>query len=138
MSGPTPDDPTPDVAAGRRRSIDVDAFRHSSPIPGATRVGPLLTSSIIVARDPGGTTVPGDLDGQIENLFRHVGALLHAAGADWHHVAKMTFYLPNPGDRAALDGPWVEHFPDPSSRPSRHTRPAPGDVAQCDFIAFVS
>ena len=36
-----------------RRSIEIEGFRHVNPIPAASRVGPLLVSSIIAARDPG-------------------------------------------------------------------------------------
>lgn len=120
-----------------RRSIDIDSFEHSSPIPSATRIGPLLVSSIVVARDPGATTVPHDTAAQIANLFHHVGELLAAGGADWRHVARMTFYLPDLDMRSLLNEPWVAHFPDPTSRPSRHTQVAPVAMAQCDFVAYV-
>lgn len=121
-----------------RRSIEIETFRHQNPIPSATRIGPLLTSSIIVARDPGTPTVPADIESQLANLFHHVGEMLRAADAGWQHVAKMTFYLPRLDDRTALNGPWTAHFPDPASRPSRHTQLAPGSTAQCDFIAYIA
>ncbi len=119
-----------------RRSIDVDCFVHANPIPCATRIGPLVTSSIIVGRNPDGT-VPDDLVTQLDNLFAHVGEMLGGAGADWRHVAKMNFWVPSLDDRAAINVPWVRHFPDPASRPSRHTQVGVA-VAQCDFLALVS
>ena len=77
-----------------RRSIEIDSFQHANPIPAASRVGPLLASSIIAPRDPGRrASVPEDVDGQLANLFHHVGEMLDAAGADWRHIAKMTFYV---------------------------------------------
>jgi enamine deaminase RidA (YjgF/YER057c/UK114 family) len=94
-------------------------------------------SSIIAPRDPGATTVPDTIEGQLTNLFHHVGECLEATGAGWHDVIKMTFYLPDLGLRAELNVPWVEHFPNPDSRPARHTQQSPGTVAQCDFVAFV-
>ncbi len=121
-----------------RHSIEIDSFVHANPIPSATRIGPLVTSSIIVARDPGATTVPDDIESQLANLFHHVGDMLQAAGAEWQHVAKMTFFLPSLDDRAALNEPWLAHFPDPTSRPSRHTQLSGGTTAQCDFIAFIT
>ncbi len=121
-----------------RRSIEVASLSHANPIPAATRIGPLVTSSIIVARDAGTTTVPDDIESQLANLFLHVGEILHAAGADWHHVAKMTFFLPSLEDRAALNDPWLAHFPDPESRPSRHTQLVDGPTAKCDFVAYVT
>jgi 2-iminobutanoate/2-iminopropanoate deaminase len=120
-----------------RRSIDVDCFVHSNPIPCATRIGPLVTSSIVVGRNPGSDVVPDDLAAQLDNLFVHVGEMLRGAGADWRHVAKMNFWVPSLDDRAAINVPWVRHFPDPASRPSRHTQVGV-TVAQCDFVAFIS
>src|SRR6478752_7376431 len=75
-----------------RTSIETESFRHANPIPAASRIGPLLVSSIIGPRDPGGDRMPDDVEGQLSNLFHHVGAMLEAAGADWRHVAKMTDY----------------------------------------------
>ena len=72
----------------------------------------------------------------VPNLFHHVGEMLHAAGADWQHVVKMNFYLPSLDLRKELNEPWVAHFPDPASRPARHTQVG-GPTAQCDFIAYV-
>jgi 2-iminobutanoate/2-iminopropanoate deaminase len=122
-----------------RRSIDIATFSHANPIPAASRVGPLLASSIIVGRDAGSSRIPHDVDSQLANLFHHVGAILEAAGADWRHVAKMTFYVPDIGVRDAINGPWAEHFPDPASRPARHTQvsPAGAQAVTCEFLAYV-
>ena len=35
-----------------RRSIEIEGFHHANPIPAASRVGPLLASSVVAARDP--------------------------------------------------------------------------------------
>jgi 2-iminobutanoate/2-iminopropanoate deaminase len=120
-----------------RRSFEVASMPHSNPIPAVTRVGPLVTSSIIASRDPGASTVPDDVRAQLDNLFHHVGEMLAAAGADWRHVAKMTFYLPSLDLRAELNDPWLAHFPDPRSRPARHTQLSSGKYAQCEFLAYV-
>jgi enamine deaminase RidA (YjgF/YER057c/UK114 family) len=121
-----------------RRSIDVDSFHHSNPIPAASRVGPLIASSIIVGRDPGADTIPDDADQQLANLFHHVGEMLAAAGAEWRHVVKMTFYVPDLSYRSAINGPWRRHFPDVGSLPARHTQLAAGTTTiQCDFLAYV-
>ncbi len=119
-----------------RRSIDIDSFPHASPIPAASRIGPLIVSSVVVSRDPGTRDVPDDIDAQIANLFRHVDELLSAAEAGWDDVIKMNFWVPTIEDRPHLDGPWIEHFPDPASRPARHTQVG-SDVARCDFTAYV-
>jgi enamine deaminase RidA (YjgF/YER057c/UK114 family) len=121
-----------------RRSINVDSFRHSNPIPAASRIGPFIASSVIVGRDPGEDSIPDDVDAQLANLFHHVGQMLEAAGAEWRHVVKMTFYVPDLSYRNAINTPWQQHFPDLDSLPARHTQLAAGtSIVQCDFLAFV-
>jgi enamine deaminase RidA (YjgF/YER057c/UK114 family) len=122
-----------------RQSIEISSFGHANPIPVASRLGPLLVSSIIAPRDPGGDSIPKEIGAQLANLFHHVGEMLTAAGAEWRHVAKMTFYASDGSVRDAINGPWVEHFPDPDSRPARHTQviPGTGRVVTCDFLAYV-
>jgi 2-iminobutanoate/2-iminopropanoate deaminase len=122
-----------------RRSIEIASFQHVNPIPVASRVGPLLVSSVIGPRDPGGEGVPDDVDAQLVNLFHHVGEMLEAAGAEWRHIAKMTFYVADIAVRDAINGPWTEHFPDPASRPARHTQVSPtaGRAVTCEFLAYV-
>ena len=120
-----------------RQSFDVGSMTHSNPIPAVSRIGPLVMSSIIVGRDPGSSTVPDSIEAQLANLFVHVGEMLQAAGADWHHVVKMNFYLPSLDLRKELNEPWVAHFPDPESRPARHTQLSTAKTAQCDFVAYV-
>lgn len=121
-----------------RRSIAVEGLAHATPIPVATRIGPLLVSSVVIAFDPGTRDVPDTIEAQIANLFTHVEAILVAAGTSWGDVAKMSFWLAEPAHRAALDGPWRERFPDPDSRPSRHTHIDPqATVASCDVLAYL-
>ncbi|MDH4113567.1 MAG: RidA family protein [Actinomycetota bacterium] len=125
-----------------RRSIDITSFQHGNPIPAATRIGPLVVCSITPPTDPGTRNIPDTLEAQIDNLFTHVGNMLEGAGATWDDVAKMTFYVADPAkSREALNGPWLERFPDPASRPSRHNMQVvdTGGKAQisCDFIAYV-
>lgn len=123
-----------------RRSIETETFRHQNPIPGACRVGPLIESSIIAPANPGGG-VPDTLDEQIANLFTHMEHLLTNAGATWDDMVKVTFFVANAAEsRPALNGPWVERFPDESSRPARHNLEIPmaGKVQiSCVFTAYV-
>ena len=110
---------------------------HGNPIPAVTRMGPLVVSSVIAARDPGSHEVPASLAEQVENLFHHAGEILAAAGAGWEHVVRMNFFLPSLDDRAALNEPWLRRFPDPESRPTRHTQVGSAPYAQCDVWAYV-
>lgn len=53
----------------------------------------LLFTAGITARDPEGRIVgAGDMRAQIEQCFRNVGDVLHAAGADYGDVLKWTMY----------------------------------------------
>jgi 2-iminobutanoate/2-iminopropanoate deaminase len=122
-----------------RRSISIPGLSHLTAIPVATRIGPLVVSSVIAPFDPGTRNVPETIEAQVANIFTHVGAMLDAAGATWEHVAKMSFWLAEPGHRAAVEAPWLAHFPDDTSRPSRHTHIAKGaPTATADFIAYVT
>ena len=125
-----------------RTSIQVASFAHENPIPCATRVGPLIESSIIPPFNAGVREVPDTIEEQIANLFLHMGNMLTTAGATWDDMAKVTFFVGNPAEaRTALNDPWVERFPDPESRPSRHTMQIPdagGKVKiSCVFTAYV-
>ena len=122
-----------------RRSIEITSFVHSNPIPSASRIGPLLVSSVIVGRDPGLETVPDDPAAQLENLFHHVGEILAAAGGEWRHVARMTFFVPEGSFRALVNVPWLKRFPDAASRPARHTQVVGGGgPLTCDFWAYIT
>ena len=56
-----------------RTSIETDSFRHANPIPAASRIGPLLVSSIIGPRDPGG-------DRMMWSAWRWVRKMLRTSG----------------------------------------------------------
>ena len=120
-----------------RQSFDIDTFQHANPIPCVTRIGPLVMSSVIVGRSPGSREIPDTIEEQIANLFDHTGEMLRAAGADWRHLAKMTFYMPSLDFRAQINDPWQAHFPDPTTRPARHTQLSSLPYASCDFVAYV-
>ena len=119
-----------------RRSIEIEGLTHKTAIPVACHIGPLLVSSVIAPFDPGTRNVPDTIEGQYANIFRHVGLMLEAAGGNWSHVAKMEFWTPT-ADKGALDPFWTEKFPDPASRPARHTHVGHGDSARASFIAYI-
>jgi len=123
-----------------RRSIETESFAHQNPIPVATRIGPLLTSGIIPALNPGTRDLPESLEEQVSNLFIHIGNALSGAGAGWEHVAKITFFANDPEARAKINPSWLEKFPDSDSRPSRHTQITPDrgrPRISCDFVAYI-
>ncbi len=123
-----------------RTSIEITSFAHQNPIPSATRIGPLLVSSVISPFIAGTRDMPDGIDAQVAILFERVGEVLAAGGATWDDVAKMTFFVRDLAFRDALNAPWAERFPDPHSRPSRHTQIAQltgGTLVSCDVLAWV-
>ena len=78
----------------QRKSISIPSLSHLTAIPVATRIGPLVVSSVIAPFNPGTRVVPDTVSAQYANIFHHVGLMLAEAGADWRHVAKMEFWTP--------------------------------------------
>lgn len=120
-----------------RQSIEIEGLSHLTAIPVATRIGPLLTSSVIVAFDPGTRDVPDTADAQLANIFGHINAMLDAAGGTWEDVAKLEFWVGDTEMRTAIDRHYVEVFPDEASRPARHTHQGTGTTMTASFLAYI-
>jgi 2-iminobutanoate/2-iminopropanoate deaminase len=123
----------------KRRSIEVPGVRHKNPIPSACRRGPIVTSGGIFGADPDTGVVPGDFDLQCRFMFENVRRIMAAAGGSSDDIVKMTVWIADRGLREILNRHWVAMFPDPHSRPARHTLTshdlaAPVQV-QCDILA---
>jgi 2-iminobutanoate/2-iminopropanoate deaminase len=95
----------------RRTSLHLSGFSHVNPIPVASRVGPFLASGLLAGRDPETREMPSGLDAQCANVFRHVRALMAAAGGTTDDILKMTFWLADHRDRDALNREWLAMFP---------------------------
>jgi len=124
-----------------RRSIEVPGVKHVNPIPAASRKGPFVVSGAITGADPQSGKVPEDLDRQCALMFANVRRLIEAAGGTPQDIIKMTVWIADRALRPTLNKYWVEMFPDPLSRPARHTV-ASGDFTppmqiQCDLLAVV-
>lgn len=125
-----------------RKSIYIDGFSHgNNPVPAACVHGNLLTTGAIFGtlRDTG--KVPEGEEEQCRLMFENARRILHAAGATWDNVAKMTFFLHPEASRSLVNQYWVEAFPDEASRPARHvivsqTLPASMRL-QCDLLAWL-
>jgi enamine deaminase RidA (YjgF/YER057c/UK114 family) len=125
----------------KRKSINYPGFRHENPIPNASLIGNLLMSSIISGRDPETHKAPDDLAGQVINVFKQIRLCVEAAGGTVDDIIKVNFWMKDPATgRAALNGEWAKMFPDPESRPARHTLSLAANAANhltCDFIAVI-
>jgi enamine deaminase RidA (YjgF/YER057c/UK114 family) len=123
-----------------RRSIHAAGYSHAAAIPTASRIGPLLASSVIAPFDVDSRSMPEDAESQVRNLFRHAGAILEAGGATWDDLIKMTFYASSNDLRAVIEQFWVERFPDADTRPARHIQvgATSGRLhVQADLLAYL-
>lgn len=126
---------------GKRQSIDFPGFSHANPIPNASRIGNIMMSSVISGRDPESGSMPPELADQIRNIFGHIRNAMEAAGGSPDDILKITFWMNDPASgRQALNGEWEAMFPDPESRPARHTQALTESGAsqvKCDFVAVL-
>jgi enamine deaminase RidA (YjgF/YER057c/UK114 family) len=124
-----------------RVSINIPGFKHVNPIPNASRVGNVVMSGVIIGVDPETHKLPADLRTQCTNMFAHLRSIVEAAGCTTDDIIKITVWLKDPSDRAVLNEAWLKLFPDPASRPARHTLPHPGGIDAlilCDVVAIRS
>ena len=127
---------------GRRVSIEVPGFEHDNPIPAACRVGPFLITSGVSGKEPYTGKLPDGIEAQCEQMFATVRKILEIAGGSPEDVVKMNVWMKDRSQRPHLNKGWLEMFPDPHSRPARHTFQSadlPGAMlVQCEVFAVVS
>jgi 2-iminobutanoate/2-iminopropanoate deaminase len=126
-----------------RRSIEVEGFSHGAqPIPAASRVGPLIMTGGVYGLDPATGKLPDDVNDQARLMFANLERIMVAAGAGLDRVVRMTVFVKVPEARAAVNAQWLLAFPDPASRPARHTLIntdlAANMLIQCDATAFAA
>lgn len=109
-----------------RRSIHVPGLGHGAqPIPNASVVGNVLVSGGISGRDPATGSLPQDPAAEVAQAFANLRAVVEAAGGTLDQVAKVTVFVPDRSIREHLNPVWEQCFPDPASRPARHTLEVP-------------
>jgi 2-iminobutanoate/2-iminopropanoate deaminase len=124
----------------KRKSIYVEGFSHKNPIPAACRIGNTLYSGSIQGTDPASGKYGATLEEQCVLMFAHVRRIVEAAGGGTGDVIKMTVWMKDRTQRAALNKPWLEMFPDAQARPARHTMNGDLDgekLIECDFVAIL-
>ncbi|MBQ6465275.1 MAG: RidA family protein [Oscillospiraceae bacterium] len=77
------------------------------------------------------------LEGQAEQVFRNVAAILEAAGSDMAHVVKTTLFIRHMDDFAAINAIYARHFSEPyPARSCVEVARLPKDVLlECEVIA---
>ena len=124
-----------------RQSVNFPGFSHQNPIPNASRVGNIVMSSVIGGSNPGTRDLPPTLEAQVANVFNYIRSAVETAGGKTEHIVKINFFVKDPAtQREALNAEWVKMFPDPNSRPARHTQALSADsraLVQADFVAVL-
>lgn len=126
--------------AMRRESFEIEGYKHGgNPIPAVTRIGNLVLTGGISGIDTGTGTMPAALEDQCSNMFVLADKVLKAANAKLEDVIKVTVFMKAGLSREALNREWLKYFPDPHSRPVRHTlvneHLAAGMLIQCELMA---
>lgn len=122
----------------KRKSIYAEGFSHKNPIPAACQIGGTVYSGSIQGTDPATGEYGSTIEEQSRLMFDHVKRICLAAGMELTDIIKMHVWMNDRSQRTALNKEWLALFPDPDSRPARHTIQGNldgGKLLECDFIA---
>lgn len=127
----------------KRRSIEIEGFAHgANPIPAASRVGNMIMTGGVYGADPKTRKIPDNATEQCHYMFETLRRILTAAGASPDDVLRMTVYIRDNAVRDVINPEGTAMFPDPHSRPARHTQVNPNlagnMLIQCDALAVVT
>lgn len=125
----------------RRKSYDVEGLGHAHPIPAVSRIGNVVVTGGVSGTDTSTGKMPDDVKEQCGHMFANLRTILAAAGATPDDVIRVTVLIKRPEIRAEVNKEWVVMFPDPDSRPARHTmfyeHFAGAMVVQCEAWAVI-
>ena len=126
-----------------RLSINVDGYNYGQlPIPAASRVGPLVMTSSVHGMDPATGALSENVQQQTKQMFENLRRIMTAAGGSLEQIARINFHVALSAARVAVNEEFVRAFPDPASRPARHT--SLDDeltgfmVVRCDATAWIA
>src|SRR5260370_28481572 len=116
--------------------------KHANRTPAAGGGGLLVVGGAIPGADPERGRAPADLDEQCRLMFENVRRVMAAAGGSPDDIVKMTLWITHRSLREIMNGPWGAMFPDPHSRPARHTLTSRDFAAPvpvpCDLMALLA
>ncbi|MFN0121252.1 MAG: RidA family protein [Blastocatellia bacterium] len=125
----------------KRRSIEIPGLQHENPIPAAAQIGPFLATSGIFGKDPATGQIPPGIEDQCALMFANLRLILAAAGGAPDDILKMTIWTRDRAYKANVNQEWLMMFPDPRSRPARHTLVYPdlpgAALVQCEIMAVI-
>lgn len=110
------------------------------PYSQAIRAGGFLFCSGQIALDPAtGELVAGDVRVQTERVMQNLGAVLAAGGSGWDRVVKVTIFLTDMSDFAAVNEVYGRYFEGltPPARATVAVRTLPRNVdVEIDCVAL--
>jgi 2-iminobutanoate/2-iminopropanoate deaminase len=125
----------------KRKSFDIEGLGHANPIPAVSRIGNIVATGGVFGTDRSTGKIPERVGAQCAHMFANLHAILAAAGATPEDVIRVTVWIARAEIRAEVNKEWVVMFPDPHSRPARHTmfyeHFAGAVVVQCEAWAVI-
>jgi enamine deaminase RidA (YjgF/YER057c/UK114 family) len=93
--------------------IQPDGMYRTPSYVHAIRAGNTLYLAGQVARDEHGNVIgAGDAAAQARQVYKNIGRILAAAGADWTNIVRITTYLIDRADSQAVSAVRFEHLGD--------------------------
>ena len=130
------------AAMNKRKSFDIEGLGHANPIPAVSRIGNIVATGGVSGTDTSTGKIPDDVAAQCARMFANLCTILAAAGAPPEDVIRVTVWIARAEIRAEVNREWVAMFPDPHSRPARHTmfydHFAGAMVVQCEAWAVIN
>jgi 2-iminobutanoate/2-iminopropanoate deaminase len=125
----------------RRTVISTDkAPAAVGPYSQAIRIGDLIYTAGQVAIDPStGQVEAATVEDQTRQVFKNLAVILEAAGSGLDRVVKMTVFMTDLGEFAAMNAVYAEHFAgDPPARSTVEVSALPlGVRVEIEAIATV-
>jgi 2-iminobutanoate/2-iminopropanoate deaminase len=125
----------------RRTVISTDkAPAAVGPYSQAIRIGDLIYTAGQVAIDPStGQVEAATVEDQTRQVFKNLAEILEAAGSGLDRVVKMTVFMTDLGEFAAMNAVYAEHFAgDPPARSTVEVSALPlGVRVEIEAIATV-
>lgn len=124
----------------RQAITPADGAPAIGPYSPAVRAGNLLFLSGQIPLDPAtGSIVDGGIEAQTEQVMRNIGALLRAGGAGFEHLVRMTVFMLDLEDFAAMNAVFARYVrTPPPTRATVQVSRLPRDVRiEIDAIAII-
>lgn len=124
----------------RKAITGPDIPAHPQPFPPAVRIGNMIFSAGVGAKDMATGKVPEDPKAQVAQAFANMKRIVERGGGTVGDIAKVVVTLNDRKDRDMVNDQWVKMFPDEDDRPVRHTVTSElprNQVIQLEFIAVV-